>query len=213
MQQANRARVYDVLSRWYSLLSDPSEGPLRRECLGRLCLQPGDAVLEIGSGPGTDLPVMAARVGSTGVVWGLDLSRGMLRVCQRSLLRDRRGSSICLIQGDGLQLPFRACAFDVVLLSFSLELFGESEIPQVLQEVGRVMRGEGRLGIVSLSNQHPGELATRVYWRAHQALPAVIDCRPINAPAIVAANGYELVQDVERSMWGLRVCVVVARRR
>lgn len=213
MQHSRHAPTYDALSRWYSLLSDASEGPLRRECLDKLRLQPGEAVLEIGSGPGTDLPGMAARVGSTGAVWGLDLSRGMLRVCQHNLLRDRQGSSICLVQGDGLLLPIRACAFDVVLLSYTLELFGESQIPQVLQEVGRAMRGKGRLGIVCLSNQHPGELATRAYWQAHKALPGFIDCRPIDAPEILAVNGYELTESVERSMWGLRVCVVVARKR
>jgi ubiquinone/menaquinone biosynthesis C-methylase UbiE len=156
---------------------------------------------------------MAVRVGGEGAVWGLDLSRGMLRVCQHGLLGDRRGSSIRLVQGDGLQLPFRASAFDVVLLSFTLELFGESEIPQVLQETARVMRGKGRLGIVSLSNQHPGELATRAYWQAHKALPGIIDCCPIDAPGILAAHGYEPTEDVERSMWGLRVAILVGRKR
>jgi ubiquinone/menaquinone biosynthesis C-methylase UbiE len=212
MQHSRRARAYDALSRWYGILSEPSEGPLRRECLDRLRLQPGEAVLEIGSGPGTDLPAMAARVGGAGAVWGLDLSRGMLRVCQRKLLKDRRGSSIRLIQGDGLQLPFRQNLFDVVVLSFTLELFGESEMPRVLREASRLMREKGRLGIVSLSNQHPGELATRAYWRARRALPAILDCRPVDAPGIVAASGYDLVEEVERSMWGLRASILVARK-
>jgi ubiquinone/menaquinone biosynthesis C-methylase UbiE len=212
MQHSRQARAYDALSRWYSLLSDSSEGPLRRECLDRLHLQPGETVLEIGSGPGTDLPAMAARVGGAGAVWGLDLSRGMLRVCQRKLLHDRQRSSIRLVQGDGLQLPCRQDLFDVVLLSFTLELFSENEIPQVLQEVARVMRGKGRLGIVSLSDQYAGELATRAYWRAHQALPSLIDCRPIDAPALLKASGYELIEEVERSMWGLRVTILVARK-
>jgi demethylmenaquinone methyltransferase/2-methoxy-6-polyprenyl-1,4-benzoquinol methylase len=213
MQHNRQARAYDALSRWYSLLSDPSEGHLREECLERLRLQPGEAVLEIGSGPGTDLPAMAAEVGGGGSVWGLDLSRGMLRVCQRKLLKDRRGSSIRLVQGDGLKLPFRRNLFDVVVLSFTLELFGESEMPQVLREASRLMREKGRLGIVSLSNRHPGELATRAYWRAHRALPAIIDCRPIDAPGIVAASGYDLVEEVERLMWGLRVAILVAQKK
>jgi ubiquinone/menaquinone biosynthesis C-methylase UbiE len=213
MPRNKQAAAYDALSPWYSLLADPSEGPLRRECLDMLRLQTGEAVLEVGSGPGTDLPALAAGVGGTGTVWGLDVSRGMLRVCQRRLSRDRRGSVTHLVQGDGLRLPFRASAFDVVLLCFTLELFGESEIPQVLQEVARVMRGNGRVGIVSLSNRHPSELATRVYWRAHEALPSIIDCRPIDASGILAASGYELTEEVERSMWGLRVTVLVTQKK
>lgn len=212
MPHANRARAYDVLSRWYSLLSDPSEGPLRQECLDMLRLRPGEAVLEIGSGPGTDLPAMAARVGTAGAVCGLDLSRGMLRVCRRRLLRDRRGPAAHLVQGDGLRLPFQRNRFDVAVLSFTLELFGESEIPQVLQETARVMRRKGRLGVVSISNHHPEELATCIYWKAHAALPRLIDCRPIDAPEIVAASGYDLVEEAERLMWGLRVSVLVAEK-
>jgi demethylmenaquinone methyltransferase/2-methoxy-6-polyprenyl-1,4-benzoquinol methylase len=180
--------------------------------LDRLRLQSGEAVLEIGSGPGADLPAMTTWVGEAGAVCGLDLSREMLRACQRGLSRDRRGLSARLVQGDGLQLPFRRNAFDVVVLSFTLELFGESEIPLVLQETARVMRSKGRIGVVSLSSRHPGELATRVYWRAHKALPSIIDCRPIDASGILAASGYELTEEVERSMWGLSVTVLVAQK-
>jgi ubiquinone/menaquinone biosynthesis C-methylase UbiE len=213
MPPEKRAGAYDALSRWYSMLAEPSEGPLRRECLNLLHLQSGEAVLEIGSGPGTDLPLIAAKVREAGSVWGLDLSRGMLRVCRRNLSGDPRGSSARLIQGDGLQLPFRDDAFDVVLLSFTLELFDESEIPQVLKETARVMHGEARLGIVSLSNRRPRELATRLYWKAHKAFPRLVDCQPIDAERIAAASGYELTEQVARSMWGLRVSILVARRK
>jgi demethylmenaquinone methyltransferase/2-methoxy-6-polyprenyl-1,4-benzoquinol methylase len=213
VQRSKQTRAYDALSRWYGVLADPSEGPLRRKCLDRLRLQSSEAVLEIGSGPGADLPAVATWVGEGGAVCGLDLSREMLRACQRGLSRDRRGLSVRLVQGDGLQLPFRRNAFDVVVLSFTLELFGESEIPLVLQETARVMRGKGRIGVVSLSNRHPDELATRVYWWAHKALPGIIDCRPIDAPGILETHGYELIEEVERSMWGLRVTVLVAQKK
>jgi demethylmenaquinone methyltransferase/2-methoxy-6-polyprenyl-1,4-benzoquinol methylase len=136
----------------------------------------------------------------------------MLRVCRRRLLRNRQHSSIGLIQGDGLRLPFRAGAFDIVLMSFTLELFAEDEMPQVLQEAARVLRREGRLGIACLSSRHPGELATRAYWRVHRALPAIVDCRPIDAPALLGAHGYELTEEAERSMWGLRVAILVGRK-
>ena len=212
MARDDRARTYDTLSRWYSLMAEPSEGPLRRECLDMLHLQPGEAVLEIGSGPGADLPAMAERVGSTGVVWGLDLSRRMLRVCVRGLRGRPEQHRIRPIQGDGLRLPCRANAFHALLLSFTLELFEEQESLLVLRETARVLRPGGRLGVVCLSNRHPDELATRLYWRAHRACPSLIDCRPIDAPAILEANGYRLVHTVERSMWGIRATVLVACR-
>jgi ubiquinone/menaquinone biosynthesis C-methylase UbiE len=212
MPHSNRTRAYDILSRWYRLLSDPSEGPLRRECLDLLRLRPGEAVLEIGSGPGTDLLLMAERVGRAGIVLGLDLSRGMQEVSQRALRRGHHESLVRLVQGDGLRLPFRSSVFNIVQMSFTLELFSEHEIPRILREAARVMCGEGRLGLVCLSSRDPAGFATRAYWQAHRAFPAIIDCRPIGAPDILAANGYEVTEAVERSMWGLRVSVLVARK-
>jgi demethylmenaquinone methyltransferase/2-methoxy-6-polyprenyl-1,4-benzoquinol methylase len=213
MPRDNRVRTYDALSRWYRLLSDPSEAPMRREGLAMLGLRPGETVLEIGSGPGMDLPVMAEQVGEAGSVWGLDLSSGMLHVSRRTLRHDRRALPVRLVQGDAIQLPFRSHALDAVQLSFTLELFADSEIPRVLREAGRVMRREGRLGVVCLSNHHPDEVVTRLYWRAHRSFPGVIDCRPINASEILEANGYTLRHAVVRSMWGIRVAVLVACRR
>ena len=212
MERSSRAATYDALSRWYSLLSDPSEGRLRRECIASLRLQPGETVIEIGPGPGTDLPALAAKVGRAGAVYAVDVSRGMLRQCRRRLARDRRGAIPHLILGDALRLPFRDNAIDAVLLSFTLELFGESEIPRVLQETARTMHGEGRLGIVSLSNRRPHELATRLYWRAHKALPGLVDCRPIDAERVVMAGGYSVTDETTRNLWGLRVSILVARK-
>jgi ubiquinone/menaquinone biosynthesis C-methylase UbiE len=48
------------------------------ELMDRLGLRPGDRVLDVGSGPGFGSLLAAARVGPTGHVWSLDLSRPAL---------------------------------------------------------------------------------------------------------------------------------------
>jgi ubiquinone/menaquinone biosynthesis C-methylase UbiE len=208
-----RVASYDILSRCYSLLADPSEGPLRRQCVDRLRLKPGETVLDVGSGPGSDLTAVASMLGQGGRVYGLDLSRRMLRECQRRLSGAAPPPRVVLVQGDGARLPFQDHGFDAILLSFTLELFPERKMRQVLQEVARALRKDGRLGVVSLSNLHPEELPTRLYWHAHRAMPQLIDCRPIDAPGILCGQGFEIAEAEERSMWGLRVSIVVARKR
>jgi ubiquinone/menaquinone biosynthesis C-methylase UbiE len=155
---------------------------------------------------------MADGVGAAGSIWGLDLSWGMLRVSRQALRRHKGDLPIRLLQGDALVLPFRPEAFDAVVLSFTLESFGEAEMPQVLREAARVLRVGGRIGIVSLSSRHPGELVTRMYWWAHKAVPGIIDCRPIDPSERLKEAGFHIADEVERSMWGLRVAIVVAHR-
>jgi demethylmenaquinone methyltransferase/2-methoxy-6-polyprenyl-1,4-benzoquinol methylase len=137
----------------------------------------------------------------------------MLRQCQRRLSAVAPRPRVLLVQGDGARLPFQDQSFDAILLSFTLELFPERDMWQVLQEVARVLRKDGRLGIVSLSNLHPEELPTRLYWHAHRAMPHLIDCRPIDAPRILRGHGFEIAELEEKSMWGLRVSIVVAKKR
>ena len=71
----------------------------------------------------------------------------------------------------------------------------------------------GGSALSSLSNLHPEELPTRLYWHAHRAMPQLIDCRPIDAPRILRGQGFEIAEAEERSMWGLRVSIVVAKKR
>jgi ubiquinone/menaquinone biosynthesis C-methylase UbiE len=206
--KSNPSHTYDLLSRFYNLLADPSEAPLRRQALEQLALRTGESVLEIGPGPGRDLVCMAESVGSVGIAVGLDLSTGMLAQCQRQLANVSSGRGR-LVRGDGLQLPFTTGLFDAIFMSFTLELFPISQILSLLGEVRRVLRPSGRISLVSLSDSHSSEFVTRLYTRLHHTFPRLIDCRPIDLLPLLDQAGFQSIQVAEKRMWGLYVVLAL----
>ncbi len=206
--QKTRAN-YDCLSRWYDLLSASGERTARLLGLQMLDVQPKERVLEVGCGTGELLPALASRAGPAGWVFGLDLSARMLGIAKNKL-EQRPSSNIALLQGDGARLPFPEGSFNVVFLSFTLELFDDAEIPAVLSECRRVLLPEGRLGIVSLLKKDRPRATERLYAWAHRQWPSVIDCKPISLINVLKHSGFTIYDVEEQFLWGLTVGVATA---
>ncbi len=172
----------------------------------------GDSVLDIGFGTGASLIEFDGRVGKSGRTYGIDISDGMCRAASSKLRKASVESRVSLACGDAAALPFSHASFDLVFMSFSLELFGPAEIPVVLGECGRVLKPGGTLGIVGLSRRGRRSAMTRLYEWAHSKFPKQIDCRPIPIRTFVEGAGFEVMRTSELSMWMLPVDIVVARR-
>lgn len=205
---------YDKLSRVYDLLAAPSEAMHRKLGLEMLDAEEGEAVLEIGLGTGHALVELARAVGPSGEVVGLDISAGMLRQAERRLRKAKLLDQVELKLGDAASLPFEDQHFDALFACFTLELFDTPEIPLVLAECRRVLKGGGRLCVVALSRPHsPGRLtALSIYEWAHRRWPSTVDCRPIYLRAAIEQAGFEIVEARRSSMWGLPVEAVLGRR-
>ena len=81
----------------------------RRATRAVLSLQPGERVLDIGSGPGFLAAEMAGEVGPDGRVYGIDPSESMLASARR------RDAPVEFGPGDALVLPFPDEQFDVAV--------------------------------------------------------------------------------------------------
>jgi ubiquinone/menaquinone biosynthesis C-methylase UbiE len=209
-QQA--ATAYTRLSRWYDWLGKNSEGPHITTGLQLLNAQPGERTLEIGFGTGHGLVALAQRVGETGRVYGIDLSPGMIAVAREQIEKEQLMDRVVMQRGNVLHLPYATGTFDVVFSSFMLDLIDTPDLPVVLNECRRVLRSNGRVGIVSMSKACASNLIVKVYERAHRWLPALIDCRPIYVQTMLAAAGFYIEVAQTRSMWGLPVEIVIARQ-
>jgi demethylmenaquinone methyltransferase/2-methoxy-6-polyprenyl-1,4-benzoquinol methylase len=201
--------AYNRMSRWYDLFTS-SEERFTDLGLRMLNVQPGEKVLEIGFGAGQGLVALAHSAGETGKVYGIDLSEGMFQVAQEKIARTGLSSRVELHLGDAASLPFEDDFFDAIFISFTLELFDTPEIPLVLGECKRVLREDGRLGVVAMAKG--GGLAVRLYERGHDRWPSLLDCRPIPASKFAAEAGFQKVETTVKSMWGLPVEIVIARK-
>lgn len=204
------SRAYDRLSRFYDVLAGSSEAPFRQQGLEMLAVQAGEAVLEIGPGTGKGLVELCRQAGITGLSCGIDLSSGMLHRARQNLAKIGLANRVYLSGGDGAQLPFAPGSFTALFMCFTLELFDTPEIQQVLAECQRVLRPSGRLGVVALSKPVQPHRIVRLYERLHECLPVYLDCRPINAEAMILAAGFRIEQRKLSSMWGLPVESIVA---
>jgi ubiquinone/menaquinone biosynthesis C-methylase UbiE len=107
-----------------------------------LALRPGERVIDIGTGPGLLAAEMAAEVGPSGLVCGIDVSEAMLALAQRRATAPG-AAPVELRQADANQLPYPAASFDVAVSTQVLEYV--ADVPGALAEIHRVLRPGGRV--------------------------------------------------------------------
>jgi ubiquinone/menaquinone biosynthesis C-methylase UbiE len=203
--------AYDKMSRWYDVLAGSSEQKFVRLGLEKLAAAEGDVVLEIGFGTGHALVALAQAVGKPGKVCGIDISEGMCTLAQETVEKAGVAERVELRIGDAAQLPFEDDFFDAIFMSFTLELFDTPEIPVVLAQCRRVLHSGGRLAVVAMSKKGDGGSMLRLYEWAHEKMPKYVDCRPIYARQSLEEAGFQVVEAVVQSMWGLPVEIIVAK--
>jgi ubiquinone/menaquinone biosynthesis C-methylase UbiE len=210
--KAEAKAAYDAMSGWYDLLAGSSERRFREECLRMLNVRAGETILEIGFGTGEALLSLARSVEKQSKVIGIDISEGMCRRAQMRLRRNGLADSVELKSGDATALPFSAGSMDAVFMAFTLELFDTPEIPAVIAKCRRVLRQEGRIGLVAIAKPFRSGWIVRLYEWAHRAFPVWVDCRPIRSQIFLEEAGFNILDRKERSMWGFPVEILQAKK-
>jgi SAM-dependent methyltransferase len=112
--------------------------------LAAVAVAPGEAVLDVATGPGTVARLAAARVGASGRVVGCDFSPSMLAIARaKPPVPDAAPVSYVECPADALDVP--SDSMDAVTCQHGLQFFPDR--PAALAEMRRVARDGGRLGI------------------------------------------------------------------
>lgn len=131
-----------ILIPFFSLGSEPLE---RRTWVNQLRLTPGDHVLDVSTGTGRNLPLLANKVGQNGRISAVDISNGALFYA-KAKTRKKKWKTVELQRANASYLPYKSDTFDAVMHVGGINTFGEKK--RALHEMIRVAKPNARIVIV-----------------------------------------------------------------
>ena len=120
------------------------ESMIRKRAVEHLELRPGDAVLDVACGRGSNFPCLERAIGEEGRLVGTDYSRTMLTGAE-ALVRKRRWTNVTLVRQDAAEIAYNA-EFDGAICTIALYVIPRWE--EALTRMTAAVRPGRRLVIV-----------------------------------------------------------------
>lgn len=158
------------LAEGYTLVND-TQSNLGLDLINKLQIKPGQAILDVGCGPGNLTGYLADLTNVKGKVVGIDPSRERISIAQQTAeLHQKPNLSFEVGIAEDLS-RFETGSFDVVFVNSTLHWVQDQ--PKAIREFGRVLKSGGKLGISGGSGD---------FVAAHETIKAeVLSRKPYSA--------------------------------
>jgi len=164
----------EASKRLLAVYTTPDVDAQRQEFINGIKLRPGEKVLDVGSGPGFLARSIKDKVGTQGLVHGVDVSEFMLNIAKS---KSDEKDGIEFSYGDATDLKFPDESFDTITCTQVLEYL--NDVDKALKEFNRVLRKGGKIALLDTdwdsivwhsSNPQRMKQVLKI-WEAHASDP------------------------------------------
>jgi ubiquinone/menaquinone biosynthesis C-methylase UbiE len=149
ISQKDIGSVYDKIAPVYDVWGKLTESRARNRAIELAEIQDGSHVLEVAVGTGLAFYEIVKR-NPNGINTGIDLSLGMLEKAKMRL-KAISSTNYSLNIGTAFQLEMADKSIDVLVNNYMFDLIPFEDMDQVLTEFRRVLKREGRLVLVNMT--------------------------------------------------------------
>ena len=161
----NISSKYDFLNHFLSFGIDHY---WRRKTISTLKKQSPEIILDVATGTG-DLAFAAYKKLKPKKIIGLDISKGMLEVGRKKIIKNELEDHLEFIHGDSENIPFNDNHFDAVMVSFGVRNF--ENLKSGLSEIHRVLKPGGQLVVLEFSKPKKFPIKQSYYLYSNFILP------------------------------------------